>query len=297
MKHYIYLAISGILFGGIVFGAKVLDLMGAGIWEIILIPNILSFFGVLWFVRHDFCKIGRLPFRLTLTLMASMLLVNIGQYVPLFMNTSAALVVLLLYLQPVWTILIDRFYFRRPQGKQTWFLALAMIAGLVILINPLQDKEYQWGGILLALLGGLGISLWVFVTQSISRRKISPAGTFWTATVYTLVPMMIIYALLKDKYPASGVMDFSFELSFRLWGAFIIYTLFTWIIPNILVYANNSDVSATAIGLILLLEPLTGVVLDIVFLNRPLTWNILFGGMVILSANFILVLKPPSGHK
>lgn len=41
--------------------------------------------------------------------------------------------------------------------------------------------------------------------------------------------------------------------------------------------------------MILLLEPVTGILLDVVFLGQQLTWNIVVGGLIILTANLLLL--------
>ena len=69
----------------------------------------------------------------------------------------------------------------------------------------------------------------------------------------------------------------------------IIFTL-----PNLLLYKANGAVSAVTIGMILLLEPVTGIVLDVVFLNSPLTANIIIGGLIILGANILLIREKQS---
>lgn len=39
---YLYLALSGILDGGVIFGAKVLSNLGASLFELMIYPNLLS---------------------------------------------------------------------------------------------------------------------------------------------------------------------------------------------------------------------------------------------------------------
>ena len=51
---YLYLVMSGILFGGVVFGAKVLYLMGASLFEVLFYPNLISVLLVWGFARRDF---------------------------------------------------------------------------------------------------------------------------------------------------------------------------------------------------------------------------------------------------
>ena len=58
---YLYLVMSGILFGGVVFGAKVLYLMGASLFEVLFYPNLISVLLVWGFARRDFVKIFKMP--------------------------------------------------------------------------------------------------------------------------------------------------------------------------------------------------------------------------------------------
>lgn len=60
---YLYLVMSGILFGGVVFGAKVLYLMGASLFEVLFYPNLISVLLVWGFARRDFVKIFKMPWR------------------------------------------------------------------------------------------------------------------------------------------------------------------------------------------------------------------------------------------
>lgn len=291
--NYLYLVISGILFGGVVFGGKVLSNMGASLFEIMLYPNIIPAVLVFYFARKDLSKIFLLPLRFTILLMAAMFFITVGQYAPLFFNIPVTFVVLLLYLQPVWTVLIDKFYYRHSTNWREWLLVISMMIGLVILIDPFNGIKFSTGGILLALLGGLGISVWVFATKYMTQQEISPWGTFWACCVYSIIPVVLLYVgLIEYDYHGSSLVVFSDAFSAKLWWAFIFYSLVIVTLPNILVYYHNKTVPAPQIGMILLLEPLTGIILDVVFLNMQLTWNIVIGGLIILLANLIMIFLP-----
>lgn len=41
--------------------------------------------------------------------------------------------------------------------------------------------------------------------------------------------------------------------------------------------------------MIMLLEPVTGICLDVAFLHVGLTWNIIVGGLIIIAANAVLI--------
>ena len=74
------------------------------------------------------------------------------------------------------------------------------------------------------------------------------------------------------------------------WTAFLFYSLAFFVLPNILVFRHNKNVPAAVTGMILMLEPVSGVILDVLFLHTALTWNILLGGGMILIANTVLIL-------
>jgi drug/metabolite transporter (DMT)-like permease len=44
-------------------------------------------------------------------------------------------------------------------------------------------------------------------------------------------------------------------------------------------------------GIIMLLEPVVGSILAIIFLNQALTLNIIIGGIIILLANYLTIRK------
>ena len=112
---YLALAMAGILYGGVVFGGKLLANMGATLSDVMLYPNLISMLVVLYPARRDAAKIFGQPRSVTLLFLGAMFFINVGQYAPLFLKVPVSLVVILLYLQPLWTILIERFYFGKKQ--------------------------------------------------------------------------------------------------------------------------------------------------------------------------------------
>lgn len=291
--NYLGLILAGILYGGVVFGGKILDNWGASPFELLFYPNLIGASFILWFARKDLRKIVQLPLSLNAMLMLSVFLVSLGQFIPLFLDISVTLVLLLMYMQPVWTILIEKFYFRNDKDKFEWFAVIMMVIGLGFLINPWAEVDLRISipGIVIALFGGFGLSVWIIASQSYTRRGISPAGTYWSTCAFVIPPGILLYTALLYLRPNELNLFFSFDLSEKLIWGFIIYAIFVYTLPNLLLYANNRDVSAVVVGMILLLEPVTGITLDVVFLHYPLTWNIIVGGLIILSVNTILVLR------
>jgi drug/metabolite transporter (DMT)-like permease len=287
---YLALAMAGILYGGVVFGGKLLANMGATLSDVMLYPNLISMLVVLYPARRDAAKIFGQPRSVTLLFLGAMFFINVGQYAPLFLKVPVSLVVILLYLQPLWTILIERFYFGKKQTMRTWGLAVALLAGMFILINPFQASAFSPLGILLSLLGGLGLSVWVIVTQRFSEQGVSGYGTFFAASLYSVLPVALLVGGLTHFFPGNETYRLTLVGDAGYWTAFLFYSLAFFVLPNILVFRHNKNVPAAVTGMILMLEPVSGVILDVLFLHTALTWNILLGGGMILIANTVLIL-------
>lgn len=294
---YFYLIISGILFGGVVFGGKVLSNMGASLFEIMLYPNLIAGLATLYLARHDFKKVFQIPWKISLLFVITMLAINLGEYAPIFLNIPVSLIVLIVYLQPLWTILIMHFFFHHKQTKLDWVLVFAMLAGMVILIDPFHDVQFSPLGLFLALIAGMGLSVWLILTKYYTQQGISPYGTFFAVNLYTVIPLTLTYFVFRAFTYNPSLEAMTLHFSPLLWGAFLVYSLIIYTLPNLLIYMNNKNVPATAIGMILLLEPVTGVFLDVTFLGVPLTWNILVGGLIILGANALLVWEKNARKK
>ena len=145
-------------------------------------------------------------------------------------------------------------------------------------------------GVYLEVFGSiLSTGMGLIVAQYFSRQNVSPSGTFLAASVYTLIPVFALYWILRILPEFNGVRIFSLEMPPQLWLYFVIYTLASYVAPNLLLFANNRNVSPVIVGMLLLLEPVTGLFLDWMFLGKPLTWNILLGGAIILISNAVLI--------
>lgn len=291
--NYLKLVLAGILSGGIVFGGKLLALCGATPFEVMLFPSLIGTLVVTPFIWDDFCKFVKFPWRITSLFVFSVFIITVGEYVPLFMDISVTLVLLLVYLQPVWTILIEHFFLKVEIPGYAKLTVGLMLIGMIILINPFSGIHYNFIGVSLALLAGVGESIWIIVTKYFSEHNIRPASTYWCTCAYVLVPLALLYFGLNDYMERNSepVLAFTFDISSHLWVGFIIYSLLIYTPANLLIFSGNKGIPAGVIGMIMLLEPVTGITLDVIFLHNPLTWNIIVGGVIILASNIYLITK------
>lgn len=286
---YLYLALSGILDGGVIFGAKVLSNLGASLFELMIYPNLLSVLFIAYFARCDLHKLWRIPLKMKFLFAAALFFITLGQYTPIFLKIPVTLDRIADLFAAGLDYLIERFYFCRRQTLLNWFLVGCMIVGLWFLINPSGGTELSPWGVLLAVLGGVGLSLWLIVAQYFSRQNVSPSGTFLAASVYTLIPVFALYWILRILPEFNGVRIFSLEMPPQLWLYFVIYTLASYVAPNLLLFANNRNVSPVIVGMLSAFGTGNRVVLGLDVPRQPLTWNILLGGAIILISNAVLI--------
>lgn len=288
--NYLILVLAGVLSGGIVFGGKILALMGASPFEIMLYPSLIGSLVILPFAFKNLYRLRQIPLSANLLLMFAISTQVIGQYAPLFMNISVTLVLLLVYLQPVWTTLIEHFYFHKEVSKLHWLMILCLLVGLVLLIKPWGRIEFNVWGVIMALMAGLGLSLWIVITRFFTQKGITPSVSFWCTCAYPLLPILAVYFGADEFMHNRSLLNLNFAIGWKLWQSFVVYLLFVYLPANILVFFGNKDISAAVIGTILLLEPVTGISLDVVFLHFPLSWNVIAGGIVILVSNIIIIV-------
>jgi drug/metabolite transporter (DMT)-like permease len=102
---------------------------------------------------------------------------------------------------------------------------------------------------------------------------------------------LIFYPVLLFFTNEPSVVRFSLDIPLTLWIGLIAFTVFAEIINHLSYYKGVKKVPATDAGIILLLEPVTGALLATAFLNQALNLNIIIGGILILIANYLIIMK------
>lgn len=288
--NYIYATISGMLFGVLVFGGKVLANMGFSLMEIIIFPIAISAICLSFKAIKDYKLFFSSKAWIVYPIIA--ILGQLGQFAPLYMGVSVSIVVFLLYVQPIWTILIETMFLKKKFSKDDLLITIIVITGLVVLVAPWKEASYSILGIIFALLGGVAISLWVIVGSKFSKVGMKPLSLVFYTDASTLIPFLIlIYPIAKIFFPDENISNLSLDKSFFQISILISYTLLALILAKFIFYKSAKTVSSIHLGIILLFEPIIGTILDITFLDTILTWNIVVGGAIIIAGNTYLILK------
>jgi drug/metabolite transporter (DMT)-like permease len=291
MKEYLFVIITGILSGFIVFGGQVFLNLGLSLFQISFITQLLIVLMLLPFIILDKnLRPKNLNWLWVLYGFATAIIV-FAQYGAVILGLSVAIVVLLLYTQPLWTIIISRLFFKEKLTKTKIISCIIVLVGMIILVNPFGAEIKSSAGVILALVGGIALSLWVIIGSVVSKRKVPPVTIKFMNATLTVMFFLIFYPILLLFTREPSIIRLSFDLSLTLWFGLIIFTLFVEIINHLSYYKGVRKVPATDAGIILLLEPVTAALLATTFLNQPLTLNIIAGGILILLANYLIIKK------
>jgi drug/metabolite transporter (DMT)-like permease len=290
-KQMIFVILSAVLSGTVVFGGAVFEKLGLSAYEVALysgVPALILTFVLL--IKNRGLRFPRKITGLMFLFAFAILVINYSQYFAVYLGAPVPLVVLLLYTQPLWTVLTSWLVLREKITKVQIISCILVLLGTIALVNPFSIKwESSWLGIIVALLGGIGLSGWVSIGNVISKKGNTPLNTkFWSSFIMGM-SMILIYPLFTYFVKEEALVRLSLDFGWNVWIALLIYSLATSFAVQILYYAGATKVSAVDSGIIMLLEPLIGSILAVLFLGEILGWNILVGGGFILLANYLVI--------
>lgn len=290
-KEYLFVVITGILSGFLVFGGQVFFNLGLSLFQFSLITQLLVVTMLLPFIIFNKNLRPKKGMNWLMILYGFGTAVTVfAQYAAVILGVPVAIVVLLLYTQPLWTIIIGELFLKERLTKTKVIAGITVLLGMVILVNPFNVGEIKsWTGIIIALIGGLSLSSWVVLGSVISKKASPPITTKFLNATLTVVFFLLFYPVLLTFTKNPSIIHFSFNLTLPIWFYLILFSLFLEVISHILYYKGTKKVPTVDAGIILLLEPVVGSLLATIFLNQALTINIIIGGILILIANYLII--------
>lgn len=288
-KEYFFVILTGILSGFIIFGGQVFTNLGLSLFEIAILPYALTLIFLLPFLFKKKYGFERklLPILILYGIISAFLVV--AQFGGVVLGVPVAIVVLLLYTQPLWTILIGRIFLKEKLALSTIFAGILVLIGIIVLVNPFSAGFYFKPGILVALSAGIFMSLWVVAGSILSKRGSHPIATKYAETLFMIIFLALIYPLATYFIKDSSLVSFSLNWPLRVWIYIILFNLFTQVLGHLLFFYGLKKVPSNIAGIILLLEPVVAAILAVLFLGQALTLNIVIGGVLILIANYVVI--------
>lgn len=212
------------------------------------------------------------------------------EFAPVVLGVPVSITVLLLYTAPLWTVIFSKFIFKEKITTLKIIAIALVLAGVVFLVDPQSiESSGNMAGILLALAGGIFLSLWAVFGKICGNEKIHPVKTQFYTVFFTLIFIAIFHPIAASLIKDFSLTGFSLDLQSITWVYLALFALFSSLIPHLAYYHGVKEVPASTAGVILLLEPLSGTLLAALFLAQAITLNVFFGGVLILAANYLVI--------
>jgi len=291
-KAYTFVAISAIMYGYVTVGGRLLADRGFSLYEVSLFPMltaalILSLLRPLD-TRKFFGRDAR-QFFIVYGLIGATL--QITQYGGILLGVPVAVVAMLLYTQPIWTMLMSRLWLGEPITKVKLIALALAVAGVVVLLDPTGlSGNYPPLGLLSALAGGIVLGLWVIWTKrNAVAGEMPPLAKVYGYAFFTVLWLLVLYPLVRLIIQDATFTRLSMEPAIAHWPYLLLMAGLAYIIPYSLIFRGIHQIDATSAGTLLMLEPVSAAIMAAMIFREPLTPNVLFGGGLILLGNFVSV--------
>jgi len=290
-RGYLYVAITWILSWFIIFSWQLFSNLWLSILEISILPFLPVIFILLpvilrrkqWFTRENIWPL--LIFWLVEVFSV------LTQFGGIFFKVPVAVIILLLYTQPLWTILLS-WVFLKEKFKRFhivscifvlwWVFFLAFPFSTWVAINPI--------GLIMGLLWGIFLSFWIMTGAWVSRKNIDPYFIKFSGNLFMIIFLFLLAPLFVLLIPNPHLTGFHFNHSWIIWIGCIIYAIFVNIVPHIAYFTWIKKVPAMSAGIIMLFDPVVGTILAMTFFHQSPTIFILIWWVLILLGNILVMI-------
>lgn len=206
-----------------------------------------------------------------------------------FLYGKVALVVLLWFFSPVWSVLIARFLLREPVPRLRLLAIAAGLAGLFVMLGgdgglPLPGDLGEW----MAFVGGL---IWAFATAGMRLRSdVAPLPSAFLFSLGATVTALLLAPLL-EPLPTIAAGDLpAVAATVLLTGGF------WWVLSIAALMWATVRLDPARVGILLMTEVVFGAVTASLFAGETLSTREQLGGaLVILSG--LLEVWPTKAHR
>ena len=209
----------------------------------------------------------------------------------LSLGTPAATAVLLLYSQPVFTVLLSRLLHERITRTRLAALVLG-VSGVLVVFNPLGAGRGPGVGQVLALSSGIFYALYIVASRRIvSGQRFHPLTTTSLSFVGALVSLVPVSLLLQASYPrldllAGMVTSNAHQVELSL-GLIVLGTILPYVALNL----GLTKMEASDAGMTLLVEPISASAFGYLLLGQSLGQAQVVGGFLIITSIVLVNLR------
>ena len=291
-KEYGFVIISGILFGTLVFGGQIFVNLGLSLYELSIFSLIFSFVILPLIIFKKECRFKKSMIGLFLIMGLFGGITRLSQFGAIVLGAPVAIVVLLLYTQPLWTVIFSKLFLQEKITKNKVLTIILVLAGVIVLVNPFSITNIgNLSGMIVALIGGISLSGWIVYGRKSGLKKYNYITTTFGYVIFMLLFLIISYPIIYLFTQDPSIIRLSPDLPIIMWCYLFVFMIISELMPYLLFFRGVKKVPASSAGIILLLEPVIASFLAVALLNQPITLNMLLGGSVILISNYLVIYK------
>lgn len=183
------------------------------------------------------------------------------------------------FLYPLVVILISVFYYREHLSKRLLLACILVLGGLVCFMGKIDSGGLL--GVIMASLSSLSYALYILRLEKTRLNRLDPA------VLSFYISLTIAFFLLLAS-PFIGAI--SFQLTLKEFVLFVLLGSMTFG-ALALFQLGSRYLGSRLCALLSLSEPLTSMVVGILFLGEPLLFSKVIGAMAIMAAIIIVTLR------
>jgi len=293
LGHAAAVIVGAALYGAITVGGRVFAQLGFSLLEIAITGGL---FGALilapvlvW--RRDL-RIRRRDAGIFIAFGVMGAVLQIGQFLGIVLGVPVAIVALLLYTQPLWTVVLGRLWLGEPiTRRKLGALALSAV-GIVILVGPTGSAQgYSALGLAGPLVAGVMLAVWIILGRMSALRGNHPITTTFGYQASTTLGLLALWPVLATWPIFAGMSRLDPAVFVTNWQAVLIYTVLANVLPALLVMWGMVALEASAAGMMLLLEPAAAAFLAWMMFGETVGGQVWLGGALILGSNAVLMAR------
>jgi DME family drug/metabolite transporter len=293
-KEHWFIVIAAILYGAITAGGWFFIDAGFSIFEIslyrVLFIN-LVLLPIALIRRGYMVKKETLSFFVFYGLIGASL--ELAQFGGIALGVPVAIVVLLLYSQPIWTIAFARLMLEEPITSRKTIAAFIALLGVVFLLRSWEIRSLDSTlGIASSLLGGVLLSLWITLGRKsgISNQHYLTTTIGWSG--FSVIWLLLLWPVAALFIHEPSLIRLSIDSLPAYWFHLAVFGSVAGVIPHLLFYRGIQNIQASTAGIVLLLEPVSATTLAAILFGQTVGLNVLCGGALILFSNYLIIHKP-----
>lgn len=197
-------------------------------------------------------------------------------YLLAYIYTSIGNTVVLFYTYPIFVTIIEAIFFKKKIEKNQSLLLLLAFTGIVITYigKPFSFQSNDFIGMLAAVGASIGYAITVVLFKVENARYSKNQMVFYQNIVGAILFIPFLIALPSASLPDLGI------------GVF--YGFLIGIVVFKLFFFGLKQLSAATATTLMYLEVVSAILIGYFILNEPITWNIILGGILIVTSSYLI---------